>query len=1165
MEKRAFGTALATFLGVALTLALLWWGATARPLRASPDTRYVSWLTGDDTSNDCTNVLTPCATIQHAVDVAQAYDEVLVARGTYTGVNAHGGLRQIVYVSKSLTLRGGYELDFHARYDSVAVLDAEGNGRGVVITGPITVTLDGFEITGGSAEGLGGWYSGGDAGGGLYVYSSTAVISGCEIHDNYASALGFGAGGGLYLAGSSATLLGNTVRDNHASMGGGLYLYESPATLIGNTVQDNDASGQGGGLWIQGSTTTLEDNTIAGNTGGGNGSGGGLAVSHGNVTLIGNEIADNVAANDPGESCRGGGIWMEVTTATLVNNLLQGNVANIGGEGWGGGIYLYASNVTMEGNVILSNTASLSPTAFGGGGGMYVEFSAPLTLTNNLIADNHANTQGSGLWFRGTGWDPGYFTAGRLVHNTIADNRGSGQGVFIGPYTTLAFTNTILSGHTVGITVAAGSTATLEATLWWDNGTSTGGEGAIFTTTNVYGDPLFIDPAAWDYHITGDSAALDAGVDAGVTTDLDGDARPADTGFDIGADEHKITCWARLNDGPIYHTVQTVVDLSTSPDDVVKVAGYCPLVNARGGTVQAIYLSKTLTIRGGYTTTDWVNPDPLVNPTTLNAQGKGRVLVITGTVTPVVEFLELTGGNATGLGGGTESADAGGGAYIHSAMVTISHCLIYSNAASTAGPGQGGGVYLHQAAATLIDNTIVTNAASLSGEGFGGGLYLYDSDDTVLTSNTIRGNFALGTGGGGGAAGASLDGIVGPSQIGGGYGGGMYLDNSDATLIDNDVEGNAAAFIGSGSGGGLYLLNSAAVLTSNRMISNTASLNDGDGEGGGLALMSSAATLVSNTIQGNSGGWSGWGGGLRLDDSPATLISNVIVSNTAATGGGNGYGGGLYLHRSDATLAGNLVAGNVAGSQWVGEGGGIFLEGGAPSLMGNLIVGNLGSVSADGSGGGLYLLGSDATLEANAVVSNTATLDPKAMGLGGGEYIWCSQSFTMTNDLIADNRASTGGSGLWFGCGKWGLTAGHLVHNTIADNRGSGEGAFVGPYTTLAFTNTILAGHTVGITVTAGSTATLEATLWWDNGVSTGGGGAIFTTTNVYGDPLFVAPAGWDYHITSGSAAQDAAVDAGVTTDFDGDSRPTGLAPDLGADELKMYEVFLPLVLRSSP
>jgi len=151
------------------------------------------------------------------------------------------------------------------------------------------------------------------------------------------------------------------------------------------------------------------------------------------------------------------------------------------------------------------------------------------------VADNHANTEGSGLYF-----DAFYgANSGSLLHNTIADNRGSGQGVHVGYNTTLVFTNTIIIGHSsAGINVIAGSTATLESTLWHNNGADTSGGGAIVTgTINVYDDPAFVNPSAWDYHLAEGSAAIDAGVDAGVTTDIDGHFRPKGDGCDIGADE----------------------------------------------------------------------------------------------------------------------------------------------------------------------------------------------------------------------------------------------------------------------------------------------------------------------------------------------------------------------------------------------------------------------------------------------------------------------------------------------------------------------------------------------------------------------------------------------------------------------------------------------------
>ena len=59
----------------------------------------------------------------------------------------------------------------------------------------------------------------------------------------------------------------------------------------------------------------------------------------------------------------------------------------------------------------------------------------------------------------------------------------------------------------------------------------------ITGTVNIWGDPTFVAPACGNYHVGPGSAAIDAGVDAGVLTDIDGDPRPIGLGFDIGADE----------------------------------------------------------------------------------------------------------------------------------------------------------------------------------------------------------------------------------------------------------------------------------------------------------------------------------------------------------------------------------------------------------------------------------------------------------------------------------------------------------------------------------------------------------------------------------------------------------------------------------------------------
>jgi hypothetical protein len=75
---------------------------------------YVT-ITGTD-SGDCSAPAGACRTIQYAVDQAAEGDEVRVASGTYTDVHARprddvsntGLVTQVVYVTKTITIKGGY-------------------------------------------------------------------------------------------------------------------------------------------------------------------------------------------------------------------------------------------------------------------------------------------------------------------------------------------------------------------------------------------------------------------------------------------------------------------------------------------------------------------------------------------------------------------------------------------------------------------------------------------------------------------------------------------------------------------------------------------------------------------------------------------------------------------------------------------------------------------------------------------------------------------------------------------------------------------------------------------------------------------------------------------------------------------------------------------------
>jgi uncharacterized repeat protein (TIGR01451 family) len=446
MRENAVSTNLSFWLAPTLGLAALAGALLLLAALRGPSVAIAQGLDGQATyyvapGGSCGNGITPCYdTVQDAVDAADAPDDVIkVAGGVYTDVQARAGLTQAVYISKPITIQGGYTSTNWDTPDLEAnptTLDAQAQGRVIYVTGDISATLEGLRITGGIAPGDGPVLLSEGTGGGVYAISATIALSNSRVFGNQA-----GLGGGAYLTGTVANLSRTMVYSNAAGIGGG-----------------------------------------------------GLLLGNGDAVLSGSQVFSNTA-------------------------------------GEGGGLFLTGGSVALDGNLVLANTAD-------DGGGLLLSESDAV-LTNNVFADNQANVAGSGLYVAGS--------SPRLLHTTIARNLGGdGSGLYVtnsgSETSTAVLTNTILVGHQVGITVTAGNSALLQATLWgtgtWANTMDWGGPGTIATgTLNLRGAPDFLNAGGGDYHIGPDSAALDAGVDAAVTTDLDGETRPAGSGFDIGADE----------------------------------------------------------------------------------------------------------------------------------------------------------------------------------------------------------------------------------------------------------------------------------------------------------------------------------------------------------------------------------------------------------------------------------------------------------------------------------------------------------------------------------------------------------------------------------------------------------------------------------------------------
>lgn len=463
--------------------------------------------------------------VQAAVDAAADGDVIKVAEGTYTGVHVRNNLPQVVYIDKPVDVRGGYTVSDWTKSNPTnhpTTLDAGEQGRVMVISGTHDVTVAGLNMTGGFAEGLGGAPDKvQDAGGGVYVRALSVTLSSNNIYSN-------------------------TARNDYypSGYGGGLFMYRADdAVLDGNSIHHNwgnkASHGSGGGVYMDRChRTLLKDNVISDNVATySNGLGGGLYMSDCDyATLENNAIRDNTTSM--GADAWAGGLYLNYCPhAKLTGNTFSGNVASHW-WGYGGGMVVNGGvYVSFEDNLIQGNKATIADQASGWGGGAYIQYANPV-FTNTVIIDNQANTAGGGLYVVGA--------SPRLLHSTISNNVDPEAGVvavsawWYNLYSNVEMTNTIISSHTVGISVTQSSTVTVHATLWHDNATDWLSAGVFHHTLDRTGDPLFdVD----GYHLTESSAAIDRGVDAGVTQDIDGEDRPQGATFDLGADE-RLGKWA---------------------------------------------------------------------------------------------------------------------------------------------------------------------------------------------------------------------------------------------------------------------------------------------------------------------------------------------------------------------------------------------------------------------------------------------------------------------------------------------------------------------------------------------------------------------------------------------------------------------------------------------
>ena len=318
-----------------------------------------------------------------------------------------------------------------------------------------------------------------------------------------------------------------------------------------------------GALLRSGCRITLRNNAIIGGLVRKTGSdtflcacGGGVSiVGGGGITaLIDNTISANEVRNEAaGGDAFGAGVWVEFAAAraVVVGNVISDNIAEaLNGTAHSGGVWaelLSNSDVLLSDNALLRNRVlgAMPATFFGASGATLVagpsgEHSRVEARRNRLLENRGGRAQ---LQVRGQNSEillSDILVAGgdadalelrareseiRANNLTVTDNAGRGLVAEISPL----FPGEIPAEISVANSIVFGNGAPDET------------DPAVLLDSNLTSDPLFVDPAAGDYHVRLDSAAVNAGNNSPLgglgPLDLDRERRLQGPRVDIGAYE----------------------------------------------------------------------------------------------------------------------------------------------------------------------------------------------------------------------------------------------------------------------------------------------------------------------------------------------------------------------------------------------------------------------------------------------------------------------------------------------------------------------------------------------------------------------------------------------------------------------------------------------------
>ncbi len=220
------------------------------------------------------------------------------------------------------------------------------------------------------------------------------------------------------------------------------------------------------------------------------------------------------------------------------------------------------------------------------------------------------------------------------------------------------------------------------------------------------------------------------------------------------------------------------------------------------------------------------------------------------------------------------------------------------------------------------------------------------------------------------------------------------------------------------------------------------------------------------------------------------------------------YGGGIRNYRASPTIANCTFYENSGGM----HGGAIYnYVSSSPTISNCVFYGNAADYYY---GGAIYnYIGSSPAITNSTFHRNSAKLN------GGAIANFVNSSPTITNSTFYDNSAGSTGGGIWNYSSSSPIITNTILWANTAPDRPEVYSDNFGSYPDIAFSD--IQGGYPGL-------------------------------GNIDKDPEFVAPDNGDFHLAVGSPAIDVGdpdAPALPETDFEGDPRVVGAAPDMGVDE----------------